>query len=93
MKASVERGEEEKMTQTLLRKGVSLVFALMVTVLLMGLMNSGAARASTDVAVSTDGGTAVAAASDGSSTCWVYTSEYGWVYDCDLYFWLFSPLH
>ncbi len=81
------------MTQTLLMKGVSLVFALMVAVLLLGLTNPEAARASTDVAVSTNGGTAVAAASDGSTTCWVYTSEYGWTYDCDLYFWLFSPLY
>jgi hypothetical protein len=81
------------MAQTLLMKGVSLVFALMVAVLLLGLMNPEAARASTDVAVSTNGGTAVAAASDGSTTCWVYTSEVGWVYDCELYFWLFSPLY
>ncbi len=81
------------MTQTMLMKGVSLVFALMVAVLLLGLMNPEAARASTDVAVSTNGGTAVAAASDGSTTCWVYTSESGWIYDCDLYFWLFSPLY
>jgi hypothetical protein len=36
------------MTQTLLMKGVSLLFALMVAVLLMGLMNPGSARASTD---------------------------------------------
>jgi hypothetical protein len=81
------------MTQTLLMKGVSLVFALMVAGLLMGLMNPGTARADTDVAVSTNGGTAVAAASDGSTTCWVNTSEFGWVYDCDLYFSLFSPLN
>jgi hypothetical protein len=81
------------MTQTLLMKGVSLVFALLVVALLMGLANPGTARASTDVAVSSDGGTAIAAASDGSNTCLVYTSEFGWVHNCDLYFWLFGPLY
>jgi hypothetical protein len=58
-----------------------------------GTHEPGSARADTDLAVSTNGGTAMAAASDGSNTCWVNTSEFGWVYDCDLYFSLFSPLN
>ena len=76
------------MTQTLLMKGVTLVCALMMATLIV-FVNPGTALASTTLKIEPNGGTALA--NNARTPCYVYTDEFGWIHNCDLYLRLLSP--